>query len=203
MASANNCRCVGLTLIDRCVAIRQYVRPEDVTPYIQTVPTYDLPRGFTRAGNIAGFLRSCLAEGTLRYIPDPEDCDRWGRPRDTFRRGGGDCDDLAIVAASFCRAMDVPMAVVVGTMCNGQACDGHAWVEGEDEAGGFLIEATSGQLYRRHRPPEYKRHFLLTPEACAAAPEHQTYQSTQTALQVNAAIQQVRARQVWPFRIAS
>jgi hypothetical protein len=182
-----SCRCVGRTLIDRCVAIWQYVRPEDVAHLIKVVPVHSLPRGFTRAAEIAGFIRSCLENGQLRYIPDPRDCDRWGRPSETFRRGGGDCDDLAILAASLCRAMNVPMTVVVGTMCSGRVCDGHAWVEGADEAGGFLIEATNGQLLR-HRPVGYNRQYLLTPEGCAAAPEFQRYESQVTAARIHAAV---------------
>lgn len=177
------------------MAIRQYVRPEDVAHLIQTVPAYALPRGFTRAGNIAEFLRACLACGSLRYIPDPKSCDRWGRPHETLRRGGGDCDDLAIFAASMCRAMGVSMAVVVGTHCSGRACDGHAWVEGEDEAGAFLIEATSGRLYRHVRPAEYNRQYLLTPESCAVAPEFLTLRSQRTAARINAAVRQAREEQ--------
>jgi hypothetical protein len=67
--------------------------------------------------------------------------------------------------------MDVPMAVVVGRMCDRRGCAGHAWVEGHDEHGWFLLEATNGSLSRNTLPNDYQRELLLTPEKCAIAPE--------------------------------
>ena len=202
--TSTSCRCVGPTLLDRCVAIRQYVRPEDVKHLIKVVPLHQLPRGYTSAGSVAQWMRGHLASGSLRYIPDPPTCDRWGRPAETFRRGGGDCDDLAILVASCCRAMNVRMAVIVGIMCNSEECGGHAWVEGEDEAGGFLIEATTGDI-RRVRPPEYERHFLLTPESCAVAPEHIGRETQRMVAHINAAVEIARQNELLrrAFGIAS
>jgi transglutaminase-like putative cysteine protease len=133
------------------------------------------------------------------------DYDRWGRPLETFRRGGGDCDDLAIVAASFCRAMGVPMYVVVGLMCQGLACDGHAWIEGQDEGGWFLLEATSGQLTRGGLPGGYQRHFLLTPESCSDVAEYGGREALRTVARINAAVEMARwdALQLSALGIAS
>lgn len=167
----SQCRCVGPTLIDRCVAIRQYVRPEDVAHLIQRRRRTPFDWNYSRAGSLSTWFQSRFAEGKLRYISDPPDCDRWGRPSHTLKRGGGDCDDLAILGASLFRAMNVPMAVVVGRLCDRRGCEGHAWVEGNDEHGWFLLEGTNGSLFRNVRPNEYRRELLLTPEVCLIAPE--------------------------------
>jgi len=190
MSSCSNdqCRCVGLTVVDRCVAIRQYVRPEDVEHFIERCPPWALPANHSSANAIARWLRQQFTLGVLRYIPDPDDCDRWGRPSETFRRRGGDCDDLAILVASFCRAMGVPMHVIVGEHCDNMQCGGHAWVEGQDEHGWFLLEATSGNLYRYARPAGYQRQLLLTPETCAIAPEATASNARLVAQQVNQAV---------------
>jgi hypothetical protein len=187
-----NCRCVGPTFIDRCVAIREYVRPDDVAHLIRVVPRWALQPGHSRAGEIARWLRDSFALGELRYIPDPIDCDRWGRPAETFRRGGGDCDDLAILVASLCRAMGVRMHVVVGTACTGKECDGHAWVEGIDEVGPFFIEPTSGALRRKSMPEGYTRYLLLTPEVCRVALEASNRKMQIAAANVNAAVSSAR-----------
>jgi len=63
------------------------------------------------------------------------------------------------------------MAVVVGRLCNRRGCEGHAWIEGTDEHGWFLLEATNGSLSRNALPNEYRRELLLTPEKCVIAPE--------------------------------
>jgi Transglutaminase-like superfamily len=165
------CRCVGPTLIDRCVAIRQFVRPEDVAHLIRRRQRTPLDWNHSRAGSLSNWFQNQFALGKLRYISDPPDCDRWGRPSHTLERGGGDCDDLAILAASFCRAMNVPMALVVGRVCNRRTCEGHAWVEGQDEHGWFLLEATNGSITRGLLPNDYRRELFLTPESCAIAPD--------------------------------
>ena len=184
--TGTNCRCVGPTLLDRCIAIRQYVRPEDVRHLIRVVPRHALPAGYSRAAEIARILKRGYASGWLRYIPDPEHCDRWCRPSETLRRGGGDCDDLAILAASFARAMRVQAWVVVGKLCYGGQCDGHAWVEGIDEVGHFFLEATNGALRRDGLPWQYGRHLLLTPEGCSVAGDSTTPQMQSVAAVVNA-----------------
>lgn len=62
------------------------------------------------------------------------------------------------------------MAVVVGRVCNRRNCEGHAWVEGEDEQGWFLLEATNGSITRGSLPNDYRRELFLTPEKCVIAP---------------------------------
>ena len=166
----NQCRCVGSTLIDRCVAIRQFVQPDDVAHLIYQKQRTPFDWNHSRAGSLSNWFKNRFAIGKLRYIPDPTDCDQWGRPSHTLARGGGDCDDLAILGASLCRAMKVPMAVVVGRVCNRRTCEGHAWVEGEDEHGWFLLEATNGNLFRNGLPSDYRRELFLTPEQCVIAP---------------------------------
>lgn len=167
----NQCRCVGPTLIDRCVAIRQFVRPEDVLHLLRPRQQTPLDRNYSRAGALSNWFQNQFRIGKFRYIADPPDCDQWGRPSHTLQRGGGDCDDLAILGATLCRAMNVPMAVVVGRLCNRRGCEGHAWIEGTDEHGWFLLEATNGSLSRNALPNEYRRELLLTPEKCVIAPE--------------------------------
>lgn len=167
----SQCRCVGPTFIDRCVAIRQFVQPDDVAHLIRWRRQTPFDWNQSRAGSISNWFQNQFSAGKLRYIADPIDCDQWGRPALTLARGGGDCDDLAILAASFCRAMDVPMAVIVGRLCNRGRCEGHAWVEGEDEHGWFLLEATNGTITRNTLPNDYRRELLLTPEKCVIAPD--------------------------------
>lgn len=60
--------------------------------------------------------------------------------------------------------------VVVGHFCDDDLkCTGHAWVEGRDERGWFMIEATSGGLFRRCRPIDYVPQLYLAPGQCFGA----------------------------------
>jgi transglutaminase-like putative cysteine protease len=73
----------------------------------------------------------------------------WVSPTQTLQRGGGDCDDLSSLALSLLYAMGLRSAdMLVGTYCGGQLCDGHAWAEGRDRSGHFLLETTNGTLLR-------------------------------------------------------
>jgi transglutaminase-like putative cysteine protease len=131
--------------------------------------------GVTRAGSVVRRMQTWFATGELRYIADPDWCDLWGPPSETFDRGGGDCDDLAIVALSMCRFIGLnKSAAVVGLMWQRGVYGWHAWVEGEDDAGWFLIEATTPAILRA-RPNSYERcyerRYILTPESCVVAPE--------------------------------
>lgn len=49
----------------------------------------------------------------LRYIPDPSGFDVLFEPAETLARGGGDCEDLALTAASLLRALNVTAGVVL------------------------------------------------------------------------------------------
>jgi transglutaminase-like putative cysteine protease len=132
---------------------------------IHNVPAYELPPQFSEAQSVATFLRRELEHGSLRYIPDPEGCDLWGPPTATLMRGGGDCDDLAALAVSLLHAMNISSDMVVGIFCNDRTCAGHAWAEGHDRQGYFVIEATSGRLFR-YRPKGYNAQYKLRPGAC-------------------------------------
>lgn len=158
--------------VNQCYAISELVRPWEVADLIQIVPEWMLPKGHTLAASAAAWLRSQFRTRRLRYIPDPErpvGYDYWCSPSATLERGGGDCDDLAILAASILLAGGIDAWVVVGTLKQGWGSTGHAWVEGVDERGGFLIEATSGRLTRHVRPAEYHANLLLGPGCCELA----------------------------------
>ena len=92
----------------------------------------------------------------LVYIPDPGTADLWQSPAATLEHGGGDCEDLSIVAASALTALGVPVDVVIGDVWNGVAWSRHAWVEGDDGQGPFLLEATAGRVFRNTRPSSYR-----------------------------------------------
>lgn len=184
------CRCVGPTVVERGAAIREYVRAEDVMHLLQ--PGAARPPGYTAGDAVARWLRGKFGDGSLRYIDDPPECDLWGRPATTLRRGGGDCDDLAILVASILRAMRVSSFVVVGRLCQQQRCGGHAWVEGQDEAGWFMIECTTGEISRGALPAGYQRQYLLTPERGILAPGYKNDEAQRVIAQINASVARPR-----------
>lgn len=142
------CFCVPGDPQSRIQKARQLIRPWEVAHLFQ--PYFGPPRRFTAAEEIAEWMRKKLARGELFYMPDPEDCDRWCSPAVTLRLRGGDCDDLAILIASMLKLQGVETSFAAGWSGN----EGHAWVEGWDKRGPFLLEATSGELFR-HRPSGY------------------------------------------------
>jgi transglutaminase-like putative cysteine protease len=167
-ARVSRCYIMRPTRLNQCRAARDLVRPEEVAHLIVdlvVVPPHPWlqPQRLARADFVALWLREQFAKRTLRYIPDPTgpNCDYWCPPSTTFARGGGDCDDLAILACSMMRVTSAAW-LVVGTW-NGV---GHVWVEGVDELGSFMIEATSGAVYRGIRPPGYKVELLANDIAC-------------------------------------
>lgn len=120
------------------------------------LPTNLLPRGYTFAASVARWLEANFADGSLRYRADPKGPhDYWCSPAVTRLFGRGDCDDLAILTAAFLQAGGVHARVTTGLLVSHAERAGHAWVEGCDEHGAFLIEATSGKLVRTVRPSEY------------------------------------------------
>lgn len=147
-----SCFCVPPNLAAREYALDELVRPWEVefllTPGRSSVATAD---------GVSAWLTEALWSGELRYIPDPPDCDRWCSPAVTYARGGGDCDDLAIFIASLVQALGCSARVETGWYHSGRQLLGHAWVEGVDEIGPFLIEATSGEHFRWLRPTRYLR----------------------------------------------
>ena len=144
------------------------VRPEEVAHLVVPVPL-PLVAVETQAIRVAAWMRSRFDDGTLDYIPDPPDCDRWCPPGVTLAQGGGDCDDLAILAVSLLAAGGIDADFVVGHYCSRFMCFGHAWVEGHDEQGWFLLEPTTGWLSRDARPAGYHASLLLRPGLCRIA----------------------------------
>lgn len=164
------CLCVKSLPAARCDAIQRLLNPVEVAHLVDHEAarwTWRLQgRTFTEA--VADWLRARRADKSLSWRPDPVDCDRWCSPRETLANRGGDCDDFAILAASLLLAGGVDAKVVTGNHCQAQ-CGGHAWVEGYDERGWFLLEATNGVLHRRARPVEYHAELMLGVGLCHRA----------------------------------
>src|SRR5258707_2520946 len=160
-----SCRCVSVSHVDRCRAIQELVRPEEVAHLLRWYPRTRLPANSTLSTRLAHWLRSRIHGGHLMYWPDPDYCDEWCSPAVTLRRGYGDCDDFAILGASMLLAAGASCHIVTGYYCNGIECTGHAWIEGRDEGGPFLLEATSATVHRR-RPAQYNAQLFLRPGRC-------------------------------------
>ena len=159
--------CVPLDTEARCHAAQHLIRPWEVAHLVVTVPAYAAPVHF--ASKLGSVFGEWFARGDLAYIDDPLLCDRWSSPASTLRRGGGDCDDLAILGVSILLQAEVNAHFVVGRLCNRHECGGHAWVEGHDRGGWFLLEATSGAVYRNRRPAHYNPEMFVRPGSCRAA----------------------------------
>jgi transglutaminase-like putative cysteine protease len=141
-------------------AVQQLVRPWEVRHLInrnahplQVAYSPPVPE------QVAQWLRSQFADRQLSYYSDPSGFDCWYSPATTLRRRAGDCEDLTLLTVSLLLAAGVSARVAIGTVPGG----GHAWVEGEDAHGGFLIEATSGELHRYQRPSEYTLSWHINP----------------------------------------
>ncbi len=159
-----SCLRVSYSTEARWRAARALVRPREVSDLFRSVPNFSLPRDYSEAGSVAKWLENSFADGSLTYRSDPPDVDIWCSPARTRGTGGGDCDDLAILAGSMIAYAGAAPQIAIGYYCNGQTCDGHAWVEGEDRRGWFLLEATNGQLYRYRRPERYRIKQLIRPQ---------------------------------------
>jgi transglutaminase-like putative cysteine protease len=122
------------------------VRPWEVAHLIRPGRRAD-PRAVGR------WLRQERAAGRLRYLPDQTSPrDHWCSPAATITRGGGDCEDLALVALTLLAASGVEGWIVVGWReREGRAPESHAWAEGD----GWHLEATSGRVSPA-RPPGYR-----------------------------------------------
>jgi len=165
-------RCVPSSFNDRCLAIRDYVRTEDVQHLLGPIREHAKQPGHTLICAVSNWM--CMAlnvHRTLRYIPDPKGCDFWSRPAVTLQRRGGDCDDLGILNGTLCRALGLYAEFVVGMLShNGVERGVHLWVEGQDARGRFFfMEATTGQ-HMHVRPADYKPYYFLAPEGCRYPP---------------------------------
>jgi hypothetical protein len=176
------CLCVAPSPENWCDAVARVVLPQQVANVARFIPRW--PQAGTRglADNVSDFMRQWLQTGVLRYIADPKGCDLWGQPLATFMRRGGDCDDLAALGVSLLLYLGVDTDMMVGFACKGGKCDGHAWVEGHDERGWFLLEATSGALYRGERPAMYRAQYQLRPGRCLDVREEATRRAAAVAI---------------------
>lgn len=154
-------------------AVQKLVRPWEIEPHLNRNPS-----SVERILNppfpemVARWLRGCFSHRILTYQRDPEGfpgIDYWCAPAYTLRRGRGDCEDFTLIAVSMLVAGGVPADVAVGQLWTGSSWDGHAWVEGADARGGFLIEATSGHIYRDVRPNTYALSHRITPNVLQRA----------------------------------
>ncbi len=105
---------------------------------------------------VGGWIARERRSGRLRYLPDTTGKrDHWCSPLATLKRGGGDCEDLAILAVSLLRLGSLQAWVCVGWRVRMNRRESHAWVEARTHRGAWrLIEATTGKVYD-HRPAGY------------------------------------------------
>lgn len=137
-------------------AVQLLLRPYEAVAIAVRAGSVHSGAGVPFAHRCATWLQQQFAQGRLRYLSDPAGRDTWWSPYATIARRGGDCEDLSILVCSALVAACRPSAVVFGLVWLGGQWIGHAWVEGFDEQGGFLLEATSGAVFREARPPSYR-----------------------------------------------
>lgn len=169
------CLSVDTDDASRVAAIKCLLRPDEVTSL------WHVGRRARVAEppiQVASWLKFQFNARALAYRADPIYTDRWCSPATTIARGFGDCDDLAILAASLLLAKNVNAWVVIGTVTNGQGRFGHAWVEGNFQDGDpFVLEATSAALFDR-RPSSYQARLAVNQEhvmRVARQSEHAQY----------------------------
>lgn len=139
---------VGADDGSRLTAVRQLIRPAQVA-HINIAPGNRIAAAYvTPAQQVAAWLQARLQSGALRYVAEPPTSDFWQTPRLTLRLGTGDCEDFSVLVAALLRHHGLEAGVVTGFLWTRQGWIGHAWVEGTDRCGAFLIEATSGALQR-------------------------------------------------------
>jgi transglutaminase-like putative cysteine protease len=150
--------CVQPTPQSQCAAALMLIRPTEAPDPVLVDPWGHRVMART-ADDVATWWQFQIAGRRLRYMPDPPECDRWTSPAETLRRGGDDCDGLAVLAVSILRRIGVTAYFVVGEATLAGGTGGHAWCEGVDVAGPYLFEATNGTLYRftssADRPANY------------------------------------------------
>ena len=139
-------------------AIYDFVRPEQVAPLLRT------PRlAMVRAEQVAMYMRAFFAAQILTPFPDPDGCDLWRDPEQLLLDGGrGDCDDLTLFAFSLSLVDGyIEAEMVIGEVLTPEGWQGHAWLEGRDCDGGFLIEATTAAVIRGIRPAHYVVRYVF------------------------------------------
>jgi transglutaminase-like putative cysteine protease len=68
-----------------------------------------LPKRTGKIGDADAIFR--YLKGRVKYVPDIHGVEVLQTPRYTLRHGGGDCDDLTILLASFLEAIGVPTGI--------------------------------------------------------------------------------------------
>lgn len=147
--------CVGSTVASRCDAILTLIRPDEVR---HLVPAQ---RGPLFVEAVAEYVHA-----NVRFVDDPPLCDLWCSPARTLWRGQGDCDDHAVLSTSLIQAAAIRADVAVGRVWTGSEMAGHAWCEGVDARGWFLVEGTNGAVHRGRRPAGYELGYVLTENFC-------------------------------------
>lgn len=149
--------CVRCQVPDRAKAARRLIRPHETSAIAIERWTLKPPSQFDayfRPSAIVGrWMEAFRASGRLLPMLDPSRCDFWKSPARTWHDGGGDCEDFAIFALSLLRNLGVKASLITGTLHG----VGHAWVEGHDRLGWFLLETVTGQVSRSF-PPGYSVH---------------------------------------------
>lgn len=138
------------------IAASALLRPFEVRAVARQLASIPGPA----ASIVAGAVRGALTLGILRYERDPVGTDPlgiphdpWRSPRQTHREQRGDCEDLSLYWASILDWLCPQVHFVVGSIWqSGTDWSAHAWVEGYDSLGWFLLEATNGALHRHQRP---------------------------------------------------
>jgi hypothetical protein len=143
----------------RCMTILAAVRPHEVSHLVEQARIWRLHGSLSPTQAAALALRGA----GLVYVADVPKHDRWCPPVVTFARGGGDCDDHAIVGASLLAGLGVTSWVAIGQGPTGT----HAWVTGHDpQMGPFVLEPQNGQLWWGDHAPGYRPQLLLGPHGC-------------------------------------
>lgn len=146
-------------------AVQYLVRPNEVEQFITRTPSSYAPRSSRPfAEQVADWLRSKLSSRELSYQRDPGGpLDYWSAPSHTLTWRGGDCEDLTLLGVSMLLAGGVSAHVAVGNLWDGSSFGGHAWIEGQDGRGFFLIESTTGDMWRYGRPSSHILSWTITP----------------------------------------
>ena len=121
-------RLVDVDPAARASAIQDLVRPDELEA--------DSARLYS-VSDVADWVGRFRYMSDVRFLPD-----QWQSPSRTVERGGGDCDDLSILAASALLKTGAAFDIEIVISRN------HMWVEGYDWCGPFILEATSGQVMR-------------------------------------------------------
>lgn len=134
-------------------AARVLIRPRDVRPLARTL-------GFETTDDVAVAFQVLFASGVWRYVSDGRG-DRWQCPLLTWALQTGDCEDWAALSVSLLRAIGGNAGLALGTLKQPWgALVGHAFCVGFDHQGFFLLEVTTGHLFR-YWPSLYRAHIVV------------------------------------------